>query len=128
MVKDVDFCALLGFGSPALESGKCHRAKEATVAAIGPFSNDHYSPLPILVAPTCKTDTPENFAKMASLVVEEWDKEGELYGNIWSIDSDGDATRRLGFHGITMTQDLPLTDPLHTKLAPLKLFNIRTGR
>ncbi|KAI0043508.1 hypothetical protein FA95DRAFT_1681862, partial [Auriscalpium vulgare] len=76
----------------------CCYAQEATVAAIAPLArDDHYSPTPILVSPTCKMETAENLASWLAVLLDAWrnHEHGErLHGKIWSIASDGDALFR----------------------------------
>lgn len=85
----------------ALEAGTCHLGKEATVAVIGAFRYDNYGVSPVLISPTCKTETAQGSLSWLQMILTEWrnSPHGELkWGPIWSVASDGDATQRKAFH------------------------------
>jgi hypothetical protein len=114
----------------ALSAGTCHLGKEATVCGIAPFSKEHYHVVPVLVSPTCKTKTAEAGIKWLSEVLDEWKHSSDgkaKWGPIWSVASDGDATRRKAFHGFLLSQQLEPDNPLYSMLSQLPLMNLYTG-
>ncbi|KAJ7609681.1 hypothetical protein FB45DRAFT_696231, partial [Roridomyces roridus] len=83
---------------------------DATVVAVAPFCNEeHYTAIPIVVSPTDKTESAEDFVKWLRVVLEAWKEhpEGEaLHGPIWRIASDGDSIFRLAKFILCMTQEI----------------------
>ncbi|TDL20789.1 hypothetical protein BD410DRAFT_870927 [Rickenella mellea] len=115
----------------AVETGLCHFGKEATVAAIAAFSPDRYQAFPVIVSPTCKTETAVDQAKFIQLLIASWKSSahGEnKHGPIWSVASDGDATRRLACHTLFMQESLHPDNPLHETLSRLPGLNLQTGK
>ncbi|TDL14205.1 hypothetical protein BD410DRAFT_734437, partial [Rickenella mellea] len=55
-----------------VENGSCHFGKEATVAAIAALSADRYHTFPVLISPTCKTETSPDQAKFIQLIISRW--------------------------------------------------------
>jgi hypothetical protein len=55
-----------------LDSGVCHRAKEATMAAIARFGQSNYNPAVILASGTCKTEKTPDQARLIALRLETW--------------------------------------------------------
>ncbi|KAG8735376.1 hypothetical protein FRC10_010673 [Ceratobasidium sp. 414] len=113
-----------------LDSGKCHRAKEATTVAIAPFSEFNYTPMIVLVSGTCKTETVEQQRSLISLVIHTWNESPHgrsALGSLWSIATDGDARRRQAIHRICMSQALSPTSPLYAELQHLDLLNLMCG-
>ncbi|THH06902.1 hypothetical protein EW146_g9475, partial [Bondarzewia mesenterica] len=91
---------------PGLQT--CHLGKEATVAGIAPFWYDSYDVRPILMSPTCKSETAKSCAQYIQLILTRWKESphGEqLHGPIWSVASDGDATRRAAFYDLLMRKE-----------------------
>ncbi|KIJ34835.1 hypothetical protein M422DRAFT_181592, partial [Sphaerobolus stellatus SS14] len=114
----------------AIQQGLCHLGKEATVCAIGPFSRDKYHISPILISPTCKTETAEGCKVWILMILDQWAKhaDGEAKcGPIWSVASDGDATRQKTFHLMLMSETIKPGEALWDELGALKLFNLQTG-
>ncbi|KIJ38313.1 hypothetical protein M422DRAFT_176802, partial [Sphaerobolus stellatus SS14] len=116
--------------STALEENRCHLGKEATVCAVGAFGAVDYYISPLIVSPTCKTETAEGSVEWLCLILTLWKESpngASKHGPIWSIASDGNATRRKAFHSILLNQKLPLTSPLWDELGHLHLMNLWTG-
>ncbi|KIJ36456.1 hypothetical protein M422DRAFT_77421, partial [Sphaerobolus stellatus SS14] len=114
----------------AIHSGECHLGKEATVAAIGRFSKDNYHISPVILSPTCKTETAEQSKIWIQNILAQWknSEDGEKkWGSIWSVASDGDATRRKAFHLLLMVTELSPNEPLWDELGDLRLLNLQTG-
>ncbi|KDQ06435.1 hypothetical protein BOTBODRAFT_121543, partial [Botryobasidium botryosum FD-172 SS1] len=113
--------------SEKLKENVVHWGKEATVGAVSPFSRDSYSPMPILVSPTCKKESPEKMVDTYKIVLQEWDVVAPRLGSIWEFGSDGDPSRRASFHPFLMQHTLRPSDPLYGELARLPLLNLQTG-
>ncbi|KIJ43226.1 hypothetical protein M422DRAFT_170078, partial [Sphaerobolus stellatus SS14] len=114
----------------AIQEGHCHLGKEATVCAIGRFAKDNYNISPVLLSPTCKTETAEDSRIWIQSILHQWKTfpDGELkWGPIWSVASDGDATRQKAFHLLLMDKSLRLGEPLWDELGALQLMNLQTG-
>lgn len=111
----------------SVEQKICHIASDATVAAVGAFGKDSYSPMPILVSPTCKAEAPENQIRWFKIILSSWKELAQDHGEIWCISSDGDSGRRSAFHQFLMQRTPSSDSPLHRELAYLSLFNIQTG-
>ncbi|KAG9089573.1 hypothetical protein FRC06_001483, partial [Ceratobasidium sp. 370] len=113
-----------------LDSGVCHRAKEATVVAVAPFSEQGYSPKVILISGTCKTETVKDQRSLICLSIQAWNQSPygqSALGNLWSIATDGDARRRQAIHSICMSQPLSPTSPIYEELCHLDLLNLMCG-
>ncbi|CUA70771.1 Ubiquitin carboxyl-terminal hydrolase 34 [Rhizoctonia solani] len=114
----------------SLDSGECHRAKEATVMAIAPFSADHYTPMVIVVSGTCKTETVDRQLALLKLGYNAYKKSphGALaLGPIWSIETDGDAGQRLALFRLCTSYVVPPLSELYLELHPLELMNLECG-
>ncbi|KIJ27527.1 hypothetical protein M422DRAFT_126543, partial [Sphaerobolus stellatus SS14] len=114
----------------AIQSGDCHLGKEATVCAIGSFSKENYNISPVFVSPTCKTEIAEQSKIWIQLILNQWKvaPDGKTkWGPIWSVASDGDATRRKSFHLLFMNQSIQPGVPLWDELDELTLLKLQTG-
>jgi hypothetical protein len=114
----------------SLESGGCHRATEATMAAIARFGRADYSATVILASGTCKTEQTGNQTRWIELLQNCWkdSPNGEaLHGSIWSICTDGDAKRRRALFQLCMTSTLPESSDLFRKIGHLPLLNLCCG-
>ncbi|EIW77724.1 hypothetical protein CONPUDRAFT_61979 [Coniophora puteana RWD-64-598 SS2] len=82
----------------SLSGEECHLGKEATVIAITTWGNDSIHP--VLAAASCKSETPAQIAAIIKDAIRSWSDSGAKHklGPIWSVATDGDATRRRGFH------------------------------
>ncbi|KIJ09237.1 hypothetical protein PAXINDRAFT_38042, partial [Paxillus involutus ATCC 200175] len=106
----------------------CHYGKEATVGAIAAFSGNHYSPLPILVSLTCKTEKADDAEILIERVLDCWrtNPNGETrFGPIWSFPTDSDSTRRLACHSLFMKYDLGSSSMLYETLLHLPGLNLK---
>lgn len=114
----------------ALDEGRVHRAKEATVISFGPFSPIKYTPIPVAIIGTCKTEKDFEHAKLLRTVLQAFNESphGPVAGNvIFCLATDGDPTRRRAVHMITMSRKLEETSPIYPLLAPLALMNFQCG-
>ncbi|EIW77098.1 hypothetical protein CONPUDRAFT_129281 [Coniophora puteana RWD-64-598 SS2] len=94
----------------SLAREECHLGKEATVIAVTTWGND--SIYPLLAAASCKSETPAQIGDIMQTAIRSWNESGarEKLGPIWSVATDGDATRRRGFHDNFLKHEL---DELH---------------
>lgn len=78
------------------ETKTCCYGKDGTVLAIGPYADaEHYTPVPIIVSPSCKKETAQQLARWIKIVLDEWkaNPDGEAkHGPIWTIGSDGESS------------------------------------
>lgn len=108
-----------------------HYGKEATVAGIAPFRLEDYDIRPVLVSATCKSDTAVECTAFIQKIIDAWctTPEGEAkHGPIWSVASDGDATRRKAFYDLFMKIPLSSVNPLFKILSPCIGLNLSTGK
>ncbi|KAF8074122.1 hypothetical protein FPV67DRAFT_1446920 [Lyophyllum atratum] len=107
-------------------------AAEATVVAIAPYAQeDHYTPVPLVLSPSDKTEKKSALASWIQTVVDSYNNHEQgatLYGPIWSIASDGDSTYRAAKHQICMKKKLDPTSTLGAMLAPLIGLNYYTSK
>ncbi|KAG5634212.1 hypothetical protein H0H81_002859 [Sphagnurus paluster] len=76
-----------------IADGLIHISKEMTVITVSLFGEKHT--LPILAAPTCKQETAEDMQDTLQMAIMAWESEGaEKVGPLWSVATDGNATRR----------------------------------
>jgi len=113
-----------------LRDGTIHRAKEATVVSLAPFSETHYNPTPIIISGTCKTERDVQQAKWINRSLEAWESNPHgqaVRGLIWSIATDGDAVQRKAVHHVAMAYRLEPSSPIYPLLEPLALMNLQCG-
>lgn len=114
-----------------LKEQHLHRAKEATVVGIARYDREDYAPYVIMLSGTCKTEEERQQALWIEKVVEAW-REAEhgarVHGALWTVASDGDATRRRAFHRLFMQRPLDSQSPLYKQVGTLRLMNIFVGR
>ncbi|KAI4525518.1 hypothetical protein K525DRAFT_191432, partial [Schizophyllum commune Loenen D] len=112
----------------AVRKGEVHIGKEFTIAAICPHSRTHYGALPILLSPTCKHGTAMDQVRLIRTCLKAW-KDSECgersAGPIWSIASDGDATRRAALYILCMDRELDKRSALYRRLGDLPGLNLR---
>ncbi|KAJ7435719.1 hypothetical protein B0H11DRAFT_1755763 [Mycena galericulata] len=110
----------------ALRDKTIHFAKEMLVVAVE-FVNEP-NIYPILVAPTCKTETVEDFIWLYKIIMEAWEELAEdSCGQIKNFATDGDQLRRQAGHKLFCRDELPSTDPLYATLSHLDGLNLCTG-
>lgn len=113
-----------------LQEKTLHRAKDCTVVAIAAYGHKDYGPATIMLSRTCKAETTSGQARWLEGGVKAWQAatHGEaVFGPLWTIASDGDATRCRAMHGLFLRCDLIQGSPLHKILAPLPLFNLQVS-
>ncbi|KAJ6626472.1 hypothetical protein B0H10DRAFT_2185720 [Mycena sp. CBHHK59/15] len=117
--------------SPATKDDKVCFGSDATVVAIAPYGrNDHYTPSPIVVSPSDKTEKGLELAKWMQTVITSWqaNESGEsVHGPIWALASDGDAAYRLAKHTLCMVKKLDPASDLGKILHPLIGLNLLTS-
>lgn len=112
-----------------LDDEVCHIGREATVAAVASFGADDYHARPVILSPTCKTEKAPEQASWIRMLLERWHiLYEELRGPIWSVATDGDATRRSALHSILMSETLGPSDALYDILGDLPGLNLQTGK
>jgi len=108
-----------------------HFGKEATVAGFAPFRDSNYGVRPVLCSLTCKAETADESADLIALIIKLWDEspDGRVkHGPLWSIASDGDATRRKALYDLLMQEVLDPLSELYAKLHILIGLNLFTGK
>ncbi|KAJ7458447.1 hypothetical protein FB451DRAFT_1406225 [Mycena latifolia] len=114
----------------AIRAGEIHVGKEFSVAAFSRHAPTDYSAKPVFLMPTCKKESAESSAQILQKLIAAWKLSpfGEAkHGPLWSIASDGDATRRVALHLICMHRLLGKDDPLYELLSELAGLNLYTG-
>jgi hypothetical protein len=115
----------------AVKEGRVRIAKEFSVAAISRHARSNYGAKPVLLMPTCKQGTWKPASLNLLRIVDAWaiSPFGEqMHGSIWSIASDGDATRRAGMYVICMHEEFSPSSPLYENLGALVGLNLFTGK
>ncbi|KAJ7683107.1 hypothetical protein B0H17DRAFT_1160967 [Mycena rosella] len=106
----------LALQKDAKDPGKVCFGSDATVVAIAPYArDDHYTPVPLVVSPSDKTEKGVELAKWIQVVLDTWDSHPQgriLHGEIDALASDGDSGFRLAKHLICMVQDTDPDSPL----------------
>lgn len=110
-----------------LHDGELHLGKELTIIGASCFGEDEI--YPILAAPTCKTEDATDMERILSRAIGSWNRTGasESVGPIWSLATDGDATRRAAGHKLFVKFPLPPESPLYGTLVNLQGLNLSTG-
>ncbi|KAK7006523.1 hypothetical protein R3P38DRAFT_3213818 [Favolaschia claudopus] len=110
------------------DSPTCHYGREATVAAIAPFSAQNYHGLPIVQTQTCKSERGAGFASLLSSIMEQWELNAADNGDIWVLGIDGDAVFREGAFKVLMSHRVDESNPLFPVLGGLKGLNLQCGK
>ncbi|KAJ7023838.1 hypothetical protein C8F04DRAFT_969797 [Mycena alexandri] len=114
------------------ESGKVCFGSDATVVAIAPYAReDHYTPIPLVLSPSDKTEKGAQLAKWMQVVLDTWDTHPQgraLHGRIDALASDGDSSYRLVKHLICMVQEVDPDSPLGKIVRPLLGLNCFTSK
>lgn len=111
------------------DNATVHYASEATVLAIAPFTEDHYTAVPLAISPSCKAETADDLAGWLTDALIEWhtNPDGEARnGPCWSIESDGDQKYRTAKWRL-LTQQLEEGSELHSILSRLHGLDLRVG-
>lgn len=105
---------------------------DATVVAVAPYArSNYYSPVPIVLSPSDKTEKSDALKHWIQVVIDAWithENGQKLFGDLWSIASDGDATFRRARHDLCTKVLLDPCSPLGFKLRPLKGLNCYTSK
>ncbi|KAJ8092967.1 hypothetical protein PM082_011287 [Marasmius tenuissimus] len=105
---------------------------DATVVAVAPYArSDHYTPVPIIISPSDKTETAEDLVEWVQTVLDTWEKTeygGKRHGKIWAIATDGDSVYRLAKHILCMTTQVEKDSPLGQKVHALPGLNCFTSK
>ncbi|KAJ7432263.1 hypothetical protein B0H11DRAFT_1760786, partial [Mycena galericulata] len=113
------------------DPGRVCFGSDATVVAIAPYANDiHYTPVPIVVSPSDKTEKGVELAKWMKLILDTWEEHPQekiLHGPIDALASDGDSAYRRAKHLICMVTELDRESPLGQIVCPLLGMNCRTS-
>ncbi|KAJ7442929.1 hypothetical protein B0H11DRAFT_1748755, partial [Mycena galericulata] len=114
------------------DPGKVCIGSDATVVAVAPYAqDDHYTPVPIVVSPSDKTEKGPELAAWMKQVLDTWKNhpQGErLHGPIEVLASDGDSAYPVAKHLICMVQELDPQSDLGKILHPLLGFNCFTSK
>lgn len=106
----------------------CHIGREATVVAIAAFSAEDYHAKPFILSPTCKSEKFPEQAQWLKMCLKQWKAlYASSHGLIWSVATDGDATRRAALHKILMMRTLDRDGPLYEVLGKLAGLNLECG-
>ncbi|KAI9064240.1 hypothetical protein FKP32DRAFT_1649613 [Trametes sanguinea] len=110
---------------------RCCYGKDGTVFAVAPYARtDHYTPVPILLSPSCKCETGEELADTVGSIEHVWGIHScgqVLHGDLWAVGSDGEASFRRMRFTLCMSKELDGTAPLGQLLHGLQGFNCYTG-
>ena len=110
---------------------KCCHDKDATVVAIGPYADSaHYTPVPIIVSPSCKKETGEGLLQWMKTVLQTWrtHPDGQAkHGPIWGVSSDGESSFCLMQMSMCMTHVVDASSDLGHILRTMHGLNIQTG-
>jgi hypothetical protein len=110
---------------------ECCYGKDATVVAIGPYADDtHYTPVPIVVSPSCKKETGKELARWIKTVLQTWatHPDGQAkHGPIWVVGSDGEPSFRLMRMSMCMTHVVDANSDLGKILHTMPGLNKQTG-
>jgi hypothetical protein len=113
------------------ETKTCCHGKDGTVLAIAAIADrEHYTPIPILLSPSCKRETGVELARWLKTVIGAWKSHpnGEaMYGPLWTIASDGESSFRVARFELCMSEDLDMNSDLGKILYNLPGLNCQTG-
>ncbi|TFY75215.1 hypothetical protein EWM64_g8800 [Hericium alpestre] len=110
----------------SLTAGSVHMGKEMTVVSLSFFGIE--GTYPILAAPTCKQETADDMQFILELILKSWkESPGTAYGQIWSVATDGDSTRRACGFKMFLKNELSPSSPLYGTLYNMPGLNLYTG-
>lgn len=114
------------------EDKTCCYGKDASVVAIGPYADStHYTPVPIVVSPSCKKETGSELLQWIKTMINVWQThpDGEAkHGPIWGVGTDGESSFRLMRMLLCMTEDVDPSSDLGNILHKLLGLNRQTGK
>ncbi|KAG0699780.1 hypothetical protein DFH29DRAFT_1001713 [Suillus ampliporus] len=104
-----------------------HLGKEVTVIGTACFGEDEL--YPILVTPTCKMEGASDMEGVLGHALRRWKATGadQTVGPVWSLATDGDATRRAAGHKLFVKKPLSPESPLYGILNNMPGLNMWTG-
>ncbi|KAG1847481.1 hypothetical protein C8R48DRAFT_615602, partial [Suillus tomentosus] len=110
-----------------IHDGDVHLGKEVSVLGAACFGEDEL--YPILVAPTCKTEDATDMEGILARAIQRWSASGAVtaVGPVWSVATDGDATRRAAGHRLFLKNPLSSESPLYGILSNMPGLNTFTG-
>ncbi|KZV94398.1 hypothetical protein EXIGLDRAFT_767145 [Exidia glandulosa HHB12029] len=115
----------------ALQEKRVRFGSEATVVAVAPYTNIvHYTPIPIAVSPSDKSEDGEALLVWLRTALSCWKTHpfAQLrQGPIWSVATDGDATFRKAKHMLCTEGTIDQSSDLWDSLSTLKGFNLKTS-
>ncbi|PIL27027.1 hypothetical protein GSI_10166 [Ganoderma sinense ZZ0214-1] len=118
-------------GAPHPDSIRCCYGKDATVAVVMPYARtDHYTPVPLLVSASCKSEKGTEMVEWIRLVLETWKKHpyGEqTHGPFWALASDGESSFRKAKFILCLSEPVDRLSPLGEKLYRLSGLNCYVG-
>jgi hypothetical protein len=113
------------------EDKTCHHGKDGTVVAIAPIADsEHYTPIPLVLSPSCKTEKGAELAKWLETVFYTWKEHSNganIRGPIWTLASDGEASFRAARFALCMSETLNPNSELGKVLYKLSGLNLQTG-
>lgn len=111
-----------------LNSDRLHLGKEASVLAFGSFGTILRGAFPACISPTCKSETPEQSARLAQTAIEAWNKTAApFFGPVWSISGDGDGGRRAMNFILLMKYEIDELHVLYKYLGDMPGLNLWVG-
>ncbi|KZV79434.1 hypothetical protein EXIGLDRAFT_707060 [Exidia glandulosa HHB12029] len=115
----------------ALQDQRVRFGSEATVVAVAPYTDvNHYTPVPIAVSPSDKSEDAEQLLAWLQTAVSCWKTHQyaeQARGPIWSIATDGDATFRKAKHMLCTAGTITESSELWSSLSTLRGFNMKVS-
>ncbi|KAL1669560.1 hypothetical protein GGF50DRAFT_44200, partial [Schizophyllum commune] len=114
----------------AVKDGEVHIAKEISCTAVFPHCRDGYGAKPIILSPTCKRGLVSDSIQLLMSGIRAWQlsPNGErMWGPLWYLTSDGDATRRNAMYKICMRKQLDKDGELYKRLRGCIGLNLWTN-
>ncbi|KAI1795787.1 hypothetical protein LXA43DRAFT_1090426 [Ganoderma leucocontextum] len=118
-------------GSATPHSDRCCYGKDATVAVVMPYARtDHYTPVPLLVSASCKSEKGSDMVEWIRLLLDTWKKHpsGEqTHGPFWALASDGESSFRKARFLLCLSEAVDRLSPLGQTLYRLHGLNCYVG-
>lgn len=114
----------------ALDGGKIHYAKEATIGAVGVLSDDNrmYGARGVLISGDCKKETGQEHAKVLQTVLDGVNEQKPTTKTrIVSIASDGESRRGAAMVMMTFKKKLSPDSDIYSQLSSLPFMNFHVG-
>lgn len=104
---------------------------DGTVLAIASYAReDHYTPIPLILSPSCKREKGKALAQWWHIFFDTYAGHpmgAALHGPIWAIATDGDATYRLAKQIVCVVKLIDKDSPLGCLVTPLLGLNTFTS-